>query len=190
MEHFSSICNNPLTKNAPIILLMNKYDLFAKKLSHRRIKDVPEFCKYKGIDSSTTDGVNFFRKSFIGRFKPNGINKGKKINYFVTNLLDTEMTNEVILECKDLIENSEINLRNVEALPVRNSKLSSGSSRSSNEISSSMSSRSPKVIRAVADSSECQTITENCITNSSCYSQFENGYAIEGLRYSRSEDDS
>jgi hypothetical protein len=80
MEHFGSICNNPLTKDISIILLMNKLDLFGQKLRKKRIKDVPEFFQYK----------------------PNGLIKDKRIHSFKTNLLDTEMTDDVILQCKYL----------------------------------------------------------------------------------------
>jgi hypothetical protein len=102
MEHFGSICNNPLTKDISIILLMNKLDLFGQKLRKKRIKDVPEFFKYKGIDSSTSDGVNYFMEKFIDQYKPNGLIKDKRIHSFKTNLLDTEMTDDVILQCKYL----------------------------------------------------------------------------------------
>jgi hypothetical protein len=184
MEHFGSICNNPLTKDVSIILLMNKFDLFGRKIRHRRIKDLPEFCKYKGNDSSSTDGVNYFLKNFIEQYKPNGIIKEKKINHFVTNLLDTEMTNEVILQCKDLIDNPDTILRKVESLPLKTSKVSS---KTSSEISLP---RSTTVVQRVGDSSELPYLTERSGSNSSYYSQYENSIAIEYLRSSRCEEES
>lgn len=98
MDHFSSICNNPLVKNSCVILLMNKIDLFTRKLRQKRIKDVAVFSDYRGVDMCTSDGVNYFLKKFKNQVKE------RTLHHYVTNLLDTDSASQVIVKCKGVIE--------------------------------------------------------------------------------------
>lgn len=95
IEYFSSIVNNPCIGNASIILLFNKIDIFEKKYIKKKIKDVKCFQNYRGSSMSYFDGVTYFLNLFINQVN-NSIKENGKIHHFVTNLLDTEITNHVI----------------------------------------------------------------------------------------------
>lgn len=84
-----------------VILLLNKHDLFTKKIRVKRLKDVPIFANYRGGDHNATDGVNYI----LQKFKSQIINsKQDDIQHIVTNVLDTESANRIILMCKGSIE--------------------------------------------------------------------------------------
>lgn len=76
-------------------------DLFERKLHRKRIKDVSAFSEYRGMDSSSADGVNYFLRKFVNQV--NAIQL-EKVHHFVANLLDTEISTQVIAKCKYAIE--------------------------------------------------------------------------------------
>lgn len=64
------------------------------------------FTEYRGNDSSSTDGVNFFLRKFINQVKAIEL---EKVHHFVANLLDTEMSGQIIAKCKYAIESRKSN---------------------------------------------------------------------------------
>lgn len=53
------------------------------------------------MDSSSSDGVNFFLRKFVNQVKAIEL---EKVHHFVANLLDTDMSSQVIAKCKYAIE--------------------------------------------------------------------------------------
>ena len=84
-----------------IILLLNKYDLFIKKIRSKRIKDVSEFAEYHGGDCNPSDAITYFLQKFTSKIINN---EHGRVNHFVTNLLDTDSMGQLIVQCKGAIE--------------------------------------------------------------------------------------
>ena len=69
---FRGIVNLPAFKETPIILVLNKVDLFRKKIAEDPIKNY--FKDYRG-DNSEQDGIRFFEKKFCDQRRGEIVNK-------------------------------------------------------------------------------------------------------------------
>ena len=88
-----------------VILLLNKHDLFIQKLRQKRIKDVSAFSEYRGCDMSAIDGVQYFLRKFMSQLADRS---SGRVQHFVTNLHDTELTSKTILRCKSAMEMNRV----------------------------------------------------------------------------------
>ena len=84
-----------------VILLLNNHDLFIKKIRLKRIQNVPTFANYRGGDHNAADGVNYILQKFRSQIIHS---KKDDVQHIVTNVLDTESANKIILMCKGAIE--------------------------------------------------------------------------------------
>jgi GTPase SAR1 family protein len=68
IELFDDTCNLRWFRKTPIILFLNKRDLFQEKVQERKIADY--FPTYSG-DNSYADGIEYFQKQFESKMPPN-----------------------------------------------------------------------------------------------------------------------
>ena len=67
LEMFGSICNDPMFEQTPVILFLNKKDIFASKIQHKPLNDgYPCFENFGGDGSNYDDGVGYIRNIFEG----------------------------------------------------------------------------------------------------------------------------
>ena len=79
--------------------LLNKADLFEKKIATKNIADVSDFEDYTGRPHHYEDGVAYFVEKFLAR----NHQKHKNIHHHVTCLTDSNKFNEVFNACKNPI---------------------------------------------------------------------------------------
>ena len=103
MEKFEVICNNPNFRFSTVVLFLNKVDLFEAKIKRWRLKDVPGFTDYRGVDGNLVESVTFIRKKFLDLARRSVI-QGRICTHVVC-ALDTEVISAAITECKDAIVN-------------------------------------------------------------------------------------
>jgi hypothetical protein len=128
-------------------------------LHRKRIKDVSAFSEYRGMDYSSADGVNFFLRKFVNQVKAIEL---EKVHHFVANLLDTEMSSQVIAKCKYAIESRNncsedqgYGESDINDSPLSPSNLNIGMSESCNKLRK-LDSRSLTV-----ESQSCQSSTKS-----------------------------
>lgn len=121
LQLFEDVCSKTYFENSPMILFLNKRDLFAEKIQRVSIKSVPDFADFDGPDHDEA-AVSLARFCFFGtcvclevhlvRFRrPQGINyfidkfKALKEDIYVhtTCATDTENVRFVWNACKDII---------------------------------------------------------------------------------------
>eukprot|EP00814_Leptocylindrus_danicus_P010902 CAMPEP_0116037022 /NCGR_PEP_ID=MMETSP0321-20121206/21679_1 /TAXON_ID=163516 /ORGANISM="Leptocylindrus danicus var. danicus, Strain B650" /LENGTH=435 /DNA_ID=CAMNT_0003514893 /DNA_START=59 /DNA_END=1366 /DNA_ORIENTATION=- len=65
IELFKSVCNNAAFANKPVMLFLNKKDVFADKIVSSDIGAQPPFRDYTGRPGNFDDGVEYFVKKFM-----------------------------------------------------------------------------------------------------------------------------
>jgi len=69
---FEEILGTRYFMHKPMILFLNKSDIFREKIAHSDITSVPAFADYDGAPDSFDDGVKYFAQKFEGKdFSPN-----------------------------------------------------------------------------------------------------------------------
>ncbi|KAI8927427.1 guanine nucleotide binding protein, alpha subunit [Entophlyctis helioformis] len=92
LDLFGKICNHPLLKHIPMMLFMNKKDLFEKKVQSSEIKRFfPDFAKKNTYEHA----VRFFESKFTAQNEQ----PQKEIFVHVTCATDTNSMKIVILKC-------------------------------------------------------------------------------------------
>ena len=99
LEMFNQAINSSWLAEVDVILFLNKMDLFAEKIEHSNIADVPAFSDYNGGENDFDAGVEYFRQKFMGenRFPD------KKIYSHVTCATDTKNVSHVFNSCRKII---------------------------------------------------------------------------------------
>merc|ERR1712113_165582 len=64
---FENVAKNRAFQNTPIMLFLNKKDIFREKIKYSDISAVPCFSDYNGTPGSFDDGVNYFIRKFLDR---------------------------------------------------------------------------------------------------------------------------
>jgi len=95
---FQDICNKHFI-DTPIMLFLNKRDLFEQKIRAKSINNIPEFSDYSGRPNDFDDGVQYF----IHKFTSVNRNKKKDIFFHVTCATDTGNIQFVFNSCKEII---------------------------------------------------------------------------------------
>jgi len=96
LKVFDEICNFQCLASVPIILFLNKKDLFEVKIKHKSINIA--FSDYKG-DNSFDDGVKFIKEQFMDRNR----NSSRAIMPFITFVADTEQMKKIIGAVVDVV---------------------------------------------------------------------------------------
>jgi len=95
LQLFEDVCSKTYFENSPMILFLNKRDLFAEKIQRVSIKSVPDFADYNGPDKDEEAGIDYFINKF----------KALKDDLYVhtTCATDTNNVRFVWNACKDII---------------------------------------------------------------------------------------
>jgi hypothetical protein len=97
---FKEICNNKYFVDSPIILFLNKVDLFEEKIKKSTIKSIKEFSDYKGKKNDFKAGVSYFKNKFLEKNK----HPDTKVIYtHLTCATDTQNVKVVFNACKDIL---------------------------------------------------------------------------------------
>jgi len=92
---FDDVCNAKHFKDTAMIMFLNKFDLFKKKIEHIPITGC--FPDYKG-DGTAEDAAEYIKSQFFA------VNKtGKKIYSHFTTVTDTQNVEKVFRDVKDVI---------------------------------------------------------------------------------------
>ena len=96
MDLFHEIANNPMLEDIPIILLLNKMDVFEQKIEFSSIST--HFPDFEGIKLITLEAQTLERsKNFFKRkFQELLINEDRAMFTFFTSSIDSKLTNLVI----------------------------------------------------------------------------------------------
>mmetsp|Transcript_25579 Transcript_25579/g.33461 ORF Transcript_25579/g.33461 Transcript_25579/m.33461 type:complete len:352 (+) Transcript_25579:135-1190(+) len=65
MEVFSEVCHNKYLSQAPIVIFLNKVDLFSEKLKTKHISSVPEFSSFNSPKRNVAAGLKYFTYLFL-----------------------------------------------------------------------------------------------------------------------------
>jgi len=99
IDLFDKICNNEYFLEIPILLFLNKRDLFEEKIKTVNIADVSLFSDYSGRPNDYADGVQYFKDKFVAINK----NPNKSIFAHETCATDTAQIQFVFNSCKKII---------------------------------------------------------------------------------------
>jgi len=94
LQVFESICNNIFVKHVPIILFLNKTDLFLEKIKKSSIKSC--FDDFDGEDFNYDSAFKFIEKKFLSQNEV----PGKLIFTHPTCATDTDQIKKVFEACK------------------------------------------------------------------------------------------
>ncbi len=72
---FGSIVKNPSFQNKPILLFLNKKDIFEEKIMYSDIANVPHFSDFSGVPRDVNHGVYYFIEKFEEEFGDELANK-------------------------------------------------------------------------------------------------------------------
>jgi len=103
LELFDEIINNQWFKNTPVILFLNKVDLFKQKLKTTPIVNC--FPDYKGNPQDTDEAIAFIRRKFFAKNK----NPDKQIHTHVTCATDTNNIATVFNTVRKILLHQTIN---------------------------------------------------------------------------------
>lgn len=67
LDTFEKVVNNKLFQSVPFILMLNKRDLFEKKLSKKSFKQ--RFPEFKGNETDANECIDYMSKLFIAKCK-------------------------------------------------------------------------------------------------------------------------
>lgn len=96
---FGNIVKNPSFQNKPILLFLNKKDIFQEKIKHSDIADVPHFNDFNGVPNDANHGVYYFIQQFEREFESELTNK----YIHITNATDTANMEFVLNAARMLI---------------------------------------------------------------------------------------
>lgn len=96
---FASICRNPHLKGIPIILFLNKCDLFREKIHRVSLGTVSHWSDYSGTPNSYEEGVDYFLNKFLLSNK----DKTKDIYYHITCATNTDNIKFVVDSCAEIL---------------------------------------------------------------------------------------
>ncbi|KAI9356729.1 guanine nucleotide binding protein, alpha subunit [Zopfochytrium polystomum] len=99
---FGCICNHTLLKHIPVILFLNKTDIFSKKIKTSPIER--HFPDYKD-GPSTSAGAKYFLEKYMAARR----NTNKEIITHFTWATDTQQTQKILVEVSDIILNQSLN---------------------------------------------------------------------------------
>jgi len=111
MALWDSICHSRWFKSTSIILFLNKYDLFEKKVQHSPIKNF--FPDYEGEPGDPRAGRDYFRRQF-SRLAQKANAKEREVYIHITVATDTAMLRVVMTTVEDIIMRR--NLRSVDSI--------------------------------------------------------------------------
>lgn len=97
MMLFESLVNGEWFKNKPIILFLNKIDLFHEKLAMSPVST--HFPDYKGKDSDADAAAEYF----ANRFRAINRTAGREIYVHFTNATDTTLLKATMQSVQDMI---------------------------------------------------------------------------------------
>lgn len=103
LDLFRLVCEAPELRQCTLILILNKRDIFAKKLRNSNIRDQAEFSDFQGEDNNFEDGVKYFTEKFDSCLQ-NCDAGGLSDRIIVTDATDTDLMDEA-LECSRKILN-------------------------------------------------------------------------------------
>lgn len=96
---FASICRNPHLKGIPIILFLNKCDLFRDKIQHVSLGAISHWSDYCGTPHSYEEGVDYFCNKFLMLNK----DKSRQIYYHFTCATNTDNIKFVLDACTEIL---------------------------------------------------------------------------------------
>lgn len=111
IDIYKSICNNPYFVTAPIMLFLNKKDIFADKIQHSSISDVKDFSDYEG-GSNYDQGIEYFVRKFRDCFI-DPIEAEKRFFVHITCATDTDHMTNVLNLCRHIILEHELRIMNL-----------------------------------------------------------------------------
>lgn len=94
---FESVANNAFFHRTPLIVFLNKYDLFELKLKHASIRSV--FPHYLGADDDPHEAAMFIRREFIARNRQ----VDRQMFVHTTCATDTNNIERVFEACRQVI---------------------------------------------------------------------------------------
>ncbi|KAJ3044029.1 guanine nucleotide-binding protein subunit alpha, partial [Rhizophlyctis rosea] len=97
MQLFAAVCNHPLFAETSVILLLNKIDIFRRKIKVKAIDEV--FKDYKG-GSDYTQATSYFARIFVKLNK----HPDKQIYTHLTWATDTKQTKVVLAAVTDTVQ--------------------------------------------------------------------------------------
>ena len=108
---FEEVCRIDVFQGKPILLFLNKSDLFREKIQRVNIRDVADFSDYAGPDHDANAGIQFFLHKFAEKDHVRHHNGVRDIYHHVTTATDTSNIEFVLNACTDIIlgRNLEIN---------------------------------------------------------------------------------
>jgi len=105
LELFSSVCNNDTFEETPIILFLNKKDIFAEKIMFSHINDQKPFEDYNGPKEDFNNGVQYF----MHKFKQCVVDEEVQDNFVhVTDATDTKNMEFVLDATREIILNKNL----------------------------------------------------------------------------------
>lgn len=97
MMLFESIVNGQWFKHKPVILFLNKVDLFNVKIAHSPVS--PAFPEFSGPDRDRDAAAKFFEQKFISLSRvPN-----REVYTHYTNATDTTLSKRTMKSVEDMI---------------------------------------------------------------------------------------
>ncbi|KAG0167279.1 hypothetical protein DFQ30_006229 [Apophysomyces sp. BC1015] len=99
---FDNICSSPWFTTTSMILLLNKIDIFRKKISYSPISQY--FADYEGKDDDVEAAQKYFKKNFQ-RLNRNG---EKQVYVHFTDATDTNLLQHVMSAVSDIILNENL----------------------------------------------------------------------------------
>jgi guanine nucleotide-binding protein G(i) subunit alpha len=101
LEIFEEEINSTYFKNLPIILFLNKVDIFKKKIAKKDLTCV--FQEYEGGNDVKT-GIEFIKMKYLSK-----IENPERIRVYVTNAMDEESVLEAFKDAQDSILKYNLN---------------------------------------------------------------------------------
>jgi len=95
---FNDICNKYFL-DTPIMLFLNKRDLFEKKIKQKNISEVAEFSDYSGAPNNYEEGIEYFKN----KFRNCNSGRTKDIFFHITCATDTGNIQFVFDSCKQIL---------------------------------------------------------------------------------------
>ena len=103
IQLFAQIANDPVFKDAAILLFFNKSDLLREKIKSVDLSKCPEWADFDGTSTADFDQVtNYFRRKFLQAVDPH-MHTTKSISWYSTQATDSKAMDQVMKACTPVI---------------------------------------------------------------------------------------